>query len=209
MAERRMFSKAVVLSARFLRMPPTSRLLYYDLGIAADDDGIVEAFTVIRTTGAAEDDLRLLAAKGFIVVLNDDLVSLITDWTKNNHIRKDRYTPSQYAYLIEGYPNDNQRLTEGTPFDNQRVTQDSIGQYSLGKARLEKDSSEIREMDNAEMDKGRTFTSPPQGIFAEPSDPDPDFDALKRSKLEYFDAAMKERSSNDLRSIQQNLRVDS
>ena len=143
MAERRMFSKAVVLSARFLRMPPTSRLLYYDLGIAADDDGIVEAFTVIRTTGAAEDDLRLLAAKGFIVVLNDDLVSLITDWTKNNHIRKDRYTPSQYAYLIEGYPNDNQRLTEGTPFDNQRVTQDSKERferrYKAANKRLSRD----------------------------------------------------------------------
>lgn len=188
MAERRMFSKAVVLSARFLRMPPTSRLLYYDLGIAADDDGIVEAFTVIRTTGAAEDDLRLLAAKGFIVVLNDDLVSLITDWTKNNHIRKDRYTPSQYAYLIEGYPNDNQRLTEGTPFDNQRVTQDSIGQYSLGKARLEKDSSEIREMDNVEMDKGRTLTSPPQSIFAEPVEVNPEFEEKRNKAMELLDS---------------------
>ena len=56
MAERRMFAKSVVGSGRFLQMPPTSRLLYYDLGMAADDDGIVEAFTVIRTTGAAEDD---------------------------------------------------------------------------------------------------------------------------------------------------------
>lgn len=73
MAERRMFSKSIVSSARFLRMPQSSRLLYYDLGMAADDDGIVEAFTVIRTTGAAEDDLRVLAAKGFITVLNDDL----------------------------------------------------------------------------------------------------------------------------------------
>ena len=50
MAERRMFAKSVIGSGRFLQMPPTSRLLYYDLGMAADDDGIVEAFTVIRTT---------------------------------------------------------------------------------------------------------------------------------------------------------------
>ena len=83
MAERRMFSKSVVSSARFLRMPQTSRLLYYDLGMAADDDGVVEAFTVIRTTGAAEDDLRVLVAKGFITVLNEDLVSYITDWRIN------------------------------------------------------------------------------------------------------------------------------
>ena len=53
MAERRMFSKSVINSARFLRMPQTSRLLYYDLGMAADDDGIVEAYTVLRMTGAA------------------------------------------------------------------------------------------------------------------------------------------------------------
>lgn len=70
-------------------------------------------------------------------------------------------------------------------------------------------SSEQGLMDNVEMDKGQTFTSPPQSFLAEPSEPDPDFDALKRSKLEYFDAAMKERNSNDLRSIQQDLRVDS
>ena len=70
-------------------------------------------------------------------------------------------------------------------------------------------TTEIREKGNAEMDKGQTFTSLPQSFLAEPSEPDPDFDALKRSKLEYFDAAMKERNSNDLRSIQQNLRVDS
>lgn len=59
MAERRMFSKAVINSARFLTMPPSSRLLYYDLGMAADDDGIVEAFTVIRTTGAVEDGIQM------------------------------------------------------------------------------------------------------------------------------------------------------
>lgn len=100
MAERRMFSKTVVNSARFLRMPQTSRLLYYDLGMAADDDGVVEAFTVIRTTGAAEDDLRVLASKGFITVLNEDLVSLIVDWNKNNYIQKDRYHPSIYSELL-------------------------------------------------------------------------------------------------------------
>ena len=75
MAERRMFAKATVGSARFLRMPATSRLLYYDLGMAADDDGVVEAFSVMRTTGATDDDLRVLASKGFVTILNDDLVT--------------------------------------------------------------------------------------------------------------------------------------
>lgn len=100
MAERRMFAKSVIGSARFLRMPSSSRLLYYDLGMQADDDGVVEAFSVMRTTGATEDDLRVLCSRGFVTVLNDDLVAYITDWTRNNQIKKDRYHPSIYADLL-------------------------------------------------------------------------------------------------------------
>ena len=100
MAERRMFAKAVINSGRFLRMPPTSRLLYYDLGMAADDDGIVEAFTVMKADGCTEDDLRVLIAKGFVRLLNEDLVTLITDWKTNNLIKSDRYKPSVYAAII-------------------------------------------------------------------------------------------------------------
>ena len=100
MAERRMFAKAVIGSARFLRMPSTSRLLYYDLGMQADDDGVVEAFSVMRTTGATEDDLRVLASKGFVRVLNEDLVTYISDWSRNNYIQKDRYHPSIYTELL-------------------------------------------------------------------------------------------------------------
>lgn len=133
MAERRMFAKSIINSARFLRMPPTSRLLYYDLGMAADDDGIVEAFTVLRTTGAAEDDLRVLATKGFIRVLNDDLVSLICDWSANNMIRRDRYTPSIYAGLLVKIEDGNQMATTGQPTVNQWLPQDSIGKDSIGK----------------------------------------------------------------------------
>lgn len=100
MAERRMFAKCVVQSAQFLKMPIAARLLYYDLGMAADDDGVVEAFTVIRTTGASKDDLMILASKKFVQVVNDDLVTVILDWKRNNQIRKDRYRPSIYRDLL-------------------------------------------------------------------------------------------------------------
>ncbi len=100
MAERRMFSQRIIGSARFLRMPATARLLYYDLGMYADDDGVVEAFTVMQMTHAAEDDLRILISKGFVQLLNADLVSFISDWKRNNMIRKDRYTPSMYQALL-------------------------------------------------------------------------------------------------------------
>lgn len=140
MAERRMFAKSVINSARFLTMPPSSRLLYYDLGMAADDDGVVEAFTVIRMTGAVEDDLRVLISKGFVSLLNDELVAYITDWNKNNQIRKDRYQPSIYQNLLVKLGDGNQRLTDGLPDGNQRSTQYRLGKYRLGKDRLGKDS---------------------------------------------------------------------
>ncbi len=136
MAERRMFAKSITNSAKFLRMPPSSRLLYYDLGMAADDDGIVEAFTVLRTTGAAEDDLRVLAAKGFVVVLNEDLVSYISAWNENNQIRKDRYKPSIYAPLLVRISDGNQMATIGIPDGNQMETQVSIGKDSIGKGSI-------------------------------------------------------------------------
>lgn len=150
MATRRMFSKAVVNSARFLRMPQTSRLLYYDLGMAADDDGVVEAFTVIRTTGAAEDDLRVLHSRGFVIILNDDLVSYISDWKRNNSIRADRYTEGVYKDLLvkvvtnsdaasmPSIPTGNQMATNWQPNDNQMEPQVSIVKDSIVKESRER-----------------------------------------------------------------------
>ena len=132
MAERRMFAKAIINSGKFLRMPPTSRLLYYDLGMAADDDGVVEAYSVMTQTKATEDDLRVLVAKGYIRILNDDLVSVICDWQTNNTIRSDRYHPSIYAELIH-QPTDNQLTTTWQPTDNKMATE-----VRLGKDRLDK-----------------------------------------------------------------------
>lgn len=100
MANKRMFSRQIINSARFLKMPSSSRLLYYDLGMAADDEGIVEAYSVIQTTGASEDDLRVLVSKEFVKILNSDLVTFIMDWSQNNFIRKDRFQQSPYHELL-------------------------------------------------------------------------------------------------------------
>lgn len=100
MAERRMFSKRIINSARFLKMPVSTQCLYFHLGLHADDDGIVEAYTVMNSIGATEDDLRVLMSKGFVYVLNDDLVTYITDWKENNKIRADRKINSIYQELL-------------------------------------------------------------------------------------------------------------
>ena len=153
MAERRMFSKKIIGSARFLRMPPSSRLLYYDLGMYADDDGVVEAFSVMRQTGATEDDLRVLVSKGFVTVLNEDLVSFIMDWSVNNSIRKDRYHASIYKDLVL-------QLTDGIPSDNQVAT---IGIPRLGKDSIGKDSTDNTNNNysyNSDSKKSKKFIPP-------------------------------------------------
>ena len=73
-------------------MPLTAHALYFHLALHADDDGVVESFPVMRTTGAAQDDLKILLAKKFIHQLNDDLVVFVTDWREHNFIRADRKT---------------------------------------------------------------------------------------------------------------------
>ena len=100
MASKRMFSIRLIESARFIRMPISSQALYFHLGMRADDDGIVEAYPVIKMTGCTEDDLRVLVSKGFVQVLNDDLVAYIVDWNENNLIRPDRKIDSMYKNLL-------------------------------------------------------------------------------------------------------------
>ena len=64
-------------------MPVSTQCLYFHLGLHADDDGIVEAYTIMNLVGATEDDLKILVAKEFVTVLNEDLVTYITEWKRD------------------------------------------------------------------------------------------------------------------------------
>lgn len=153
MATRRMFSKNIIESARFLRMPISSQALYFHLGIKADDDGVVEAYTVLRMTGATEDDLRVLSAKGLIVVLNEDLVTFITDWHEHNKIRPDRKIDSMYKdLLVQVLPDvdliEKRRRADVKKMDDQWTDNgqptDRIGKDRVGKDRVGKDNKDSR-----------------------------------------------------------------
>ena len=96
MAQRRMFSKEITTSDLFVDMPASTQLLYFHLGMEADDEGFIgNARMLGRAYGASNDDLRLLQAKGFIIVFESG-VTVVKDWNVNNKLRKDRFRPTIY-----------------------------------------------------------------------------------------------------------------
>lgn len=97
MAKRRMFSSEITTSDSFTQMGLGAQALYFHLGMNADDDGVVNNYKMIqRSINAAEDDLRVLVAKRFIIPIEEAGIIVIKHWRLNNYIQKDRYTPSKY-----------------------------------------------------------------------------------------------------------------
>ena len=121
-AQRRMIDKRFTRTQRFLRLPLETQALYFHLLQDADDDGVVEAFPIVRMIGASEDSLGLLEVKGFVKPLNSEMVYYLIDFASQNTIRKDRYSPSIYYDLLgknlikeDAQPNGNQTATNGLP----------------------------------------------------------------------------------------------
>ena len=150
MGTRRMFSQRIVESGRFLRMPITIQALYFHLGMYADDEGIVEAFPVLKMIDCTEDHLKFLEEKGFIKILNDDLIVYLNDWNENNIIRSDRKKESIYHDLIDSKePEDEEKSSKNQvddkwqPNDNQVTTKcqpnDRIREVKRSKEKLSKD----------------------------------------------------------------------
>lgn len=99
MAERRMFAKSVVESSKFMKLSAHAKLLYFNLGMDADDDGYADAITTLQKNRTNKKYLNDLENAGLIQFITDDPVVKIVDWTTNNQIRRDRYHPSRYAKL--------------------------------------------------------------------------------------------------------------
>ncbi len=149
-----MFSKKIINSARFLKMPIDTQGLYFHLALNADDDGIVEAWSIMKMIGTSEDNIRVLSAKGLVRILNEDLVSYITDWGEHNVIRADRKIDSIYknlllqivpdAEVLEPKPRsdveDNSKRIQGILVDRSQLSNgqstDGLGKDRLGKEKI-------------------------------------------------------------------------
>lgn len=154
MANRRMFSKKITDTDKFLDMPASAQNLYFHLNMHADDDGFLgNAKTVKRMVGASDDDLKLLVTKQFLIPFDDGVV-VIKDWRIHNYIRSDRYRSTIYTDHKNSLQiNENQQyelvaeqpkevgMTDGIPSGSQDGyhldTQVRLGKVRLGKGRLD------------------------------------------------------------------------
>ena len=142
MAEKRMFAKTIIDSDNFIDMPISARLLYYDLGMRADDDGFVNApKKITRMIGASQDDLKILIQKGFIIPFDSGII-VITHWKINNYIPKDRYHETTFQNELQMLTmNDNREYSPNSVY---KVDTDCIqDEYSSDtQIRVEKNSIE-------------------------------------------------------------------
>ncbi|MDD4001055.1 MAG: phage replication initiation protein [Bacilli bacterium] len=144
-----MFATTIIDSDAFIDMPTSARLLYYDLGMRADDDGFINNPKKIqRMIGSSEDDLKLLMAKNFIIPFESGVV-VIKHWKIHNYIRTDRYKPTVYKEEMERLEvkennsyrlKNNSGMSLGIPNVNQMETQVRLGKVSIGKDSKDKDT---------------------------------------------------------------------
>ena len=175
MANRRMFSKDVVETDKFLNMPLTSQALYFHLGMEADDDGFVASpKKVQRSIGCNEEDLQILASRGFIIPFESGIVVLV-HWKQNNYIQADRYRKTVHKEEAALLQNDNY-VYSLDPTCMHPVSsldpQDSIGKDSieLDKDNIDKDNiyvcSELSPV--SKMDTEKTEPEKVETVEVEP-----------------------------------------
>lgn len=143
MARRRMISLDVIDTDLFIDMPVTSRLLYYELCIRADDDGFVGSPKKIQSiVKCSDDDFKVLITKNFIIPFENGVI-VIRDWKVHNYIPKDRYKPTIYQKemkLLDIDCNGSYSIDSGVCIQPvyKMDTQVRLGKVRLGKDRLGK-----------------------------------------------------------------------
>ena len=143
-----MFARTITESDAFIDMPLSAQALYLHIGMNADDEGFVNGPKRIqRCVGAAEDDLKLLIAKGFLIAFDSGVV-VVKHWKMNNYIQNDRFKPTVYKEeraLLSENQNKSYSLSETprlTCMDTECIqdvsnvdTQVRLGKVSLGKSK--------------------------------------------------------------------------
>lgn len=150
MAERRMFARSIIDSDAFLELPPWAQLLYFHMGMRADDDGFIDKpRSILRLTCCKPRDLEALLDAGFLLEF-DSGVMAVRHWRVHNRIRRDTYKETAYKNeknMLETDKNgayhlcDTAALQErnGSVTDTSR--QDRLGKDRSGQFSLDQDRS--------------------------------------------------------------------
>jgi len=144
MAERRMFAKSIIDSDAFLEMSASAQSLYFHLAMRADDEGFVNnPKRIQRMVGSADDDLKILIAKRYVLVFASGII-VIKHWKIHNYIQNDRFKPTMYQEeraMLAVKPNkayteatDTECIQSGYKMD----TQVRLGKSSIGKRETKK-----------------------------------------------------------------------
>lgn len=143
MAIRRMFAKSITDSDDFLDLPLDVQLLYFHLGMQADDEGFLNSTKkIVRMLGVEPDALKILCDMGFLIQFPSGVVA-IRHWHVSNKLRKDRRMETQFQEERKqlvlkfdvyeyGKEDDNQVTTKCQPDDNQMATQGRRGEDRKG-----------------------------------------------------------------------------
>ena len=190
MAQRRMLSMQIIDTDKFIQMPVTTRLLYYDYCMRADDDGFIGSpHKILKMIGCSEDDYKLLILKGYIIPF-DDGICVIKHWRIHNYIRKDRYNETQFkeqkdSLVLENntyeYKEENVGMTGGLPFDTPTG--------ATGKVRLElgKDNKKENKKKKEEVGTRKDSESKKEyGTYKHVELTDKELEALKKDYPSHY-----------------------
>ena len=166
MAERRMLSRTILDSDKFLDLPLTTQVLYIHLIMNADDDGFLNnSQKIIRMIGASKKDFELLIISDFIIDFENGICA-VRHWKLHNYIRSDRYRSTVHqnelkkltvaenkVYELFDYSDDEiddflEEKIDGIPSENQMEPQDRLDKNRLDKNSRDKDIIKEKQLDN-------------------------------------------------------------
>lgn len=97
MATRRMISKEIIDTDRFMSLSYEAQALYIQMIINADDEGFVgKAKRIARALGVSENALEELKSEEYLIEFETGVV-VIRHWFTQNTIQKDRFKETTYT----------------------------------------------------------------------------------------------------------------
>lgn len=160
MARKRMFDNDIINQDSFLDLPTESKALYFLLGMEADDEGFISPKRVMRLHNIAEDNLKILIAKNYVIQFESGVI-VITDWKRNNYLDKNKikqtiyidekellnYDESKQQYFLNPVTTTvKPKFNESLPEVKQKFTQNRVEENRVEENRVDDDSKKISEI---------------------------------------------------------------